>query len=140
MAACTQCGSELPAGARFCAACGARVPEAVEPPATQAFPGGYVVPAPPADGQAVAALVLGILGLVFCPIVCSIIAIALGKTSQRKIESSGGTLGGLGMAKAGWVLGIIGLVIGLLWIVFFGLIAGASIFGGFMDPSVDIFN
>lgn len=99
-----------------------------------------MVPSPPTEGQAVAALVLGILGLVFCPVICSIIAIVLGKSSQRKIESSGGTLGGLGMAKAGFVLGIVGLVLGLFWIVFFGLIAGASIFGGFMDPSVDIYN
>jgi hypothetical protein len=138
MATCTQCGSELTAGARFCAACGQAVPEESDRP-VQAFPGGTVVHSPPTDGQAVAALVLGILGLVMCPVICSIIAIILGKISQRKIEESGGTLGGLGMAKAGWILGIIGVVVGILWIVIFAAIFIGAIMseGGFDSSPID---
>jgi hypothetical protein len=85
-------------------------------PALPAPPGA----AAPTDGQAIAALVLGILGLVgVCPIVGSIIAIVMGRSSEKRIEASGGTLGGEGLAKAGWILGIVGIALGVLFVLFF---------------------
>ncbi len=64
-------------------------------------------------GGAVASLVLGIVGLVLCPIlVLSILAIVFGVKARRRIKASGGQLGGSGQATAGLVLGIIGLVVG----------------------------
>ena len=143
MAACVNCGSEVPEGARICPVCSypqdqqpAPSPEsqqqppqgeradyqpAVYSPATSAP--GYVA-APPTDGQAVAALVLGIIGLPFiCPIlVPSIIALVLGRQAQKRVEASGGALTGAGIAKAGWILGIIGIVLPVLAILFFVLI------------------
>lgn len=72
-------------------------------------------------------MILGILGVVVCPLLLSIPAIILGRQSQQRIEMSGGALGGLGMAKAGWILGIIGTVIGTIpvLIIIFGIFLGA---------------
>lgn len=76
--------------------------------------------APPTDGQAIAALVLGILGLAgVCPIVGSIAAIVMGRSAEKRIEASGGTIGGEGLAKAGWILGIVGIALGVLFLLFF---------------------
>lgn len=69
------------------------------------------------SGSATAALVLGIVGLVICPFVCSVLAIVYGRRAQREIEASGGRLGGAGNAKAGIVLGWIGLVLSLLLVL-----------------------
>jgi Domain of unknown function (DUF4190) len=72
------------------------------------------------NGKATAALVLGILGLVFCPFVCSIAALVLGYQSRNEIDSSGGRQSGRSNATAGIVLGWIGVglvVVGVLLIV-----------------------
>jgi hypothetical protein len=80
-------------------------------------------PAPPSGGQpqndplAIWSLVLGIAGLVACPLVPSIIAIILGGKSKRKIAESGGTLTGESMAKVGVILGWIGIALGILAII-----------------------
>jgi hypothetical protein len=90
--------------------------------------------APPAGRKAdgaVPALVLGILGIVFCPL-CAPVAWSLGRKAERLVDRSGGTLGGRGEATAGKVLGMIGtalIVIGVLLLI--GLIAlGSSVDGG----------
>ena len=71
-------------------------------------------------GNAVASLVLGILGLVLCPIICSVIAIILGQQAKQQIERDP-KLTGSGLATAGYIMGIVGLALyGLLvafWIV-----------------------
>lgn len=78
----------------------------VTPPVAPAPP---VVAAPPvalepsAQSQGIWALVLGLLGLVCCPIVASIIAIVLGVKAKAKGVSA--------LGIAGIVLGILGLVI-----------------------------
>lgn len=95
----------------------------------------YIAPQPP--GKAIAALVLGILGLTMCgcfPI--SIVAWVLGKQAEREIRASGGHLGGDGMAKAGWIMGIIGTVGAVLIIVgYVGFFAVMFAVGGFEDTS-----
>jgi hypothetical protein len=63
---------------------------------------------PPNHGSATTALILGILGLVLCPLVLSIPAWVIGRKAMREIDASQGQLGGRGNAKAGFVLGIIG--------------------------------
>jgi hypothetical protein len=54
--------------------------------------------------------VLGIISCVCCPIVGPV-ALFIGNASRRRVEASGGTLGGGGMATAGLILGIIGTVL-----------------------------
>ena len=91
-------------------------------------------PAPNASG-AVASLVLGILGIVVCPI-CRPIAWSLGRGAEREVDASGGTLSGRGIATAGKVLGIIGtvwLAVIVLFVVVGILIFGIALDGGFDD-------
>jgi hypothetical protein len=98
----------------------------------------YVMPAPlPASGKAVAALVLGVVGLITCQLL-SPVAIILG--NQGKHEADSGQAGGRELAVAGVVLGWIGtvlllvvLVVGLLAGVLFGL--GGLVRGSFNNTS-----
>lgn len=89
-------------------------------------------PPPPAGGagaypdnsKGTVALVTGILGLFVCPIILSIIAIVFGR--QGLDAAARGTANNAGMAKAGWVLGIVGLVLGIIGVIFyiiFGVVA-----------------
>jgi hypothetical protein len=76
------------------------------------------VPVGETPGKAVAALVTGILGITMCgcfPL--GIVAWVLGKQAEREIAESRGRLGGAGVAKAGWITGIIGTIGGLLYVV-----------------------
>ena len=90
----------------------------------------YPPPAPPASAsaskEAVTALVLGILGIVCCGLVAPV-AWYLGQNELRAIRLGQASAAGEGMAMAGRILGMIGtallvlgLIIGLLWALFFG--------------------
>lgn len=73
-------------------------------------------------GKAIAALVTGILGITMCgcfPL--GIVAWVLGKQAEREITASEGRLGGAGIAKAGWITGMIGAIGGLLYLI--GIVA-----------------
>ena len=71
-------------------------------------------PQPQQSGTAVAALVLGICGFVVCPFVCSIAAIVTGTMATKEIDRSGGMLTGRDMAKAGLILGWVGVALCVL--------------------------
>ena len=66
------------------------------------------------SGKAIAALVLGIAGIIIpCVwIVCSTLAIVFGHQGRQDVGRDP-TLGGGGMATAGFVLGIVGLALGV---------------------------
>lgn len=123
-------------------------PYAAPPPPQQpwgAYPVPYEVPrqylvnpTAPTHSLATASLVLGLIGLasaMLTPIlyvtivgvVCSPFAIWLGVRSRREIRANPQAWGGAGVATAGFVTGIIGLVLGLLMLLlvvaFFVLIA-----------------
>lgn len=87
-------------------------------------PGGY--PVAPAHPQSVTALVLGIVGLLCCA-VASPFAIWLGRKSMREIDASGGQLSGRGQAQAGFILGIVGVVVWVLGIVFYIAMIGLAV-------------
>jgi hypothetical protein len=80
------------------------------------------------SGKATAALVLGILGLVLCPFICSILALVFGYQGRREIDASGGRMSGRGNATAGIVLGWIGVAFLVLLVVLIviGVLAGDS--------------
>ena len=88
------------------------------------------------SGDATASLVLGILGLVLCPLICSVLALVFGYKARREIDASGGRVSGRGMATAGVVLGWIGVAIwvAFLLLIIIGLAAGDSIE---TEPSVN---
>ena len=89
------------------------------------------------SGKSTAALVLGIAGLVFCPLICSVLALAFGYRARREIDGSSGTLTGRGAATAGIVLGWIGVVIwaAFIGLVILGLAVGDSVSDGVSDET-----
>ncbi len=106
------------------------------------------VQAPPSNGTAVAALILGIAGIVlffvagfglffFLNLPCSIMAWVFGVQGKRKVDR-GQTREHRGLAQAGVVLGVIGVVLGILgivgWVLLFVLVGSADL----IDPSPDL--
>lgn len=69
--------------------------------------------------KAIVALVAGIVGVVFMPLVGSIVALVFGYLAKREIDDSGGRQDGRSQAIAGIVLGWIGLAIALVFVVMF---------------------
>ncbi|MFJ2758646.1 DUF4190 domain-containing protein [Nocardioides sp. NPDC087217] len=98
-------------------------------------PPPYGSPAPGQPGQpagnnkkAIWALVLGILGCICCGIFTGIPAIILGKMAQNEIDASGGAQGGRGMATAGFILGIVAIVLFVIGLIL--NLSGALDFSG----------
>jgi hypothetical protein len=73
------------------------------------------------NGFAVAALVLGIIGipavLVLVGLLLAVLALIFGLVARSQIQRSGGAQGGGGMAVAGIVLGGVGIVLEVIIIV-----------------------
>lgn len=86
---------------------------------------------PPNEPNAVTAMVLGILGLAVCGVVAPF-AWSIGKKSLDSIQRNPGMYGGEGMARAGYVMGIIGsilLIVAVVVVIFYFVIV-ASVIGG----------
>lgn len=96
------------------------------PPYGQQPPPGYPMPplpvAPPTSSKATTALVLGICGLVLCPLILSVPAIVLGQSAKKEIDASQGRLGGRSQAQAGFILGIVGTVLAFLLALFVAVV------------------
>lgn len=111
MAFCENCGREISDRAPMCPSCGH--------PNPMAGSGGAAVGgARRVEGNATASLVLGIAGLVVCPLVCSILAIVFGNSAKRKLEADP-SLEGEGFAKAGVILGWVGIALFAVGVLFF---------------------
>lgn len=85
---------------------------------------GYGPPAPTGNNtKAIIALVLGVLGLVLAiccsplTLVMGVVAIVLGRLSRKEIAATGGAQSGDGMAKAGFILGIVDVAVAVILIV-----------------------
>lgn len=106
---------------------GASHPPPPPPPPPGGPPPGMTYAQQPENAPgAVAALVLGILSIVICA-PCGPFAIWQGRKAEALADQ--GHYGGVGMAKAGWIMGIIGtifLVLGILWVLFVVVLAVGS--------------
>ena len=124
---CDRCGAEIPAGATFCANCGAPVSTApAEQYAAPAYPSAPV----PTPGSI---LTMGILAVDFC---CSfyfsflgIVFGAIGKSKAKSYlayygEPSGQVKAGSIMSKIGFIVGIVMTAIALLTLIIY-IIANA---------------
>lgn len=108
------------------------------------MPGYGYTASPPSDGMAIAALILGIVSIpgICCygvvGIAAGVTAIILGRMSLGKIRASGGMIGGRGLAQAGWITGLVGAILGTLYLIvtivffIFGITNG---FGTFPLPT-----
>jgi|WetSurMetagenome_2_1015567.scaffolds.fasta_scaffold17166_5 hypothetical protein len=74
------------------------------------------VPPPPpiiksqTSEKAIISLVCGIAGCLFVPFIAGILAVIFGGQAEKEIRESGDRLTGLGLAKAGGVLGWINIL------------------------------
>jgi len=91
------------------------------PPPPPDAPGGYGYAQPKTNQKAIWSLVLGILGLVCCGFLTGIPALILGNSAKKEIAASGGAETGMGMAQAGFVLGIIAIALGVLTLILFAV-------------------
>jgi len=101
------------------------------PPGGQERRPGIADAGPRIDGLAYAALVTGILSLVLSVVLIGLPGLLLGAgaaimgfISRRRIAASFGTLGGGGFALAGLVIGVIGFVASIAFLVFAFLVVG----------------
>jgi hypothetical protein len=82
------------------------------------------------NSKAVWSLVLGILGVLCCgPL--GIVALILGRSAQTEIAQTGQQ--GAGLAKAGWILGIVAIVFMIIGAVLFA--TGVLTFDGAFDTT-----
>jgi hypothetical protein len=100
-------------------------------------PAGYGF-SPPNEGMAVASMVIGIVAFVLScgygiGLIGSPVALIMGRVSMKRIDQSGGQLGGRGMAQAGFILGIIGTVLLVLGLIALAVIIIVGLNGGFDD-------
>lgn len=82
---------------------------------SQPMPGSPVPGAAPQNGMGTAALVMGILQFFCLGTVGSILAIVFGKIGMNKADQ--GLATNRGSAKAGFILGIVGLALSVLGII-----------------------
>ena len=100
-------------------------------------PGGGAPPPPSApqekaSGQAITALIMGILGIICCALLGPV-AWYLGNKEGKAILEGTSPKAGEGLAKVGKILGIIGtvlLVLWVIWVIFFG---GMAVIGAMME-------
>jgi hypothetical protein len=92
----------------------------------QTPPSGYGRPVAsvgsPTNQKATWALILGILGPLCCGVFTAVPALILGIMARKEIDASGGRQSGRGMAIAGIILGIVGIIVSILFIAFWGYI------------------
>ena len=76
---------------------------------------------PKKSGMSVASLVLGIIAVIPCFWGCfifAILAVVFGQLGKKDIRESNGAKTGEGMAKAGFILGLVGIALGVVyWIL-----------------------
>ena len=108
-------------------------PGQVGPAGYQQVTGGYYQPAPLASsGYAVASLVLGITSLVTCtcyalpPLICGPLAMVFSSRARNDIRSGVVSQSSSGMATAGKICGLIGLLLGIGYLVFIGVIIAVA--------------
>ena len=91
-------------------------------------PYGYSPPlVVPTSGKATASLVMGIASLILCGLFLGIPAMIVSWQAKREIKQSNGSIGGAGLATAGFITGLLGTLWSLLLAV---LIGGLLIYGG----------
>ncbi|MGL4743825.1 MAG: hypothetical protein ACRCXL_05490 [Dermatophilaceae bacterium] len=106
------------------------------PPPPGSGGGGYAAPPPPAGGmggpvdhpKGMTVLILGILGIVCCGFL-AIPAFIMGNNALKEIDASPGRYSNRQIVQIGRILGIVGmvlLVLSLIWVLFFGGLAALS--------------
>lgn len=102
-----------------------KVAAAPPPPPPPPPPSAPSAPAEKASGKALAALILGIVGLLCCNLLGPV-AWIIGSQEKKAIARGESSKAGETMAQIGFILGIIGtvlLILSVLWMVLWGGLA-----------------
>jgi uncharacterized protein DUF4190 len=108
-------------------------PGSYPPPPPQPYAGYTPPPIGPRNGLGIAALVIAIIGLVFCwtvagGIILGIVAVVIGFLARGRVKRGQATNGGI--AIAGIVLGFLAIIVSLvfipIWIGMFGEVGGTD--------------
>ena len=86
------------------------------PPPAQPLP----PQAPGASGKAISALILGIASLVMCGFITGIPAFFIGRSEEKAIDRGESPAAGKTLAKVGWILGLISLILTCISFIVFG--------------------
>lgn len=104
---CPRCSTLSPVTANNCKSCG--MPFTME--------GTTLEAAGTSNGFCVASLVLGIIGIpAACSIIPAVLAIIFGIVGYNQVNKTASEGGGKGMAIAGIICGVIGLILGAMWL------------------------
>lgn len=95
------------------------LPPAPPPPAQPVSPS-----APGASGKALTALILGIAAFLCCGFLTGIPAFFIGRSEEAAINRGQSPEAGRTMAKVGWILGLISIVLSCLSIIGMGIYIG----------------
>ena len=76
-------------------------------------------------GSGTIALVTGILSFFVCPVILSIVAIVYGKKGMA--AAAAGTADNGGQAKAGYIMGIISLILAVIFIILYVILGVALV-------------
>jgi hypothetical protein len=88
-------------------------------------------PAAKTTGLAIAATVLGIVGVLSAWLLLpSILAVVFGLVSHSQIKRAAGMQDGRGLAITGTALGAVGLLVGLIWLLIFVSFGGVRLLPG----------
>lgn len=82
---------------------------------SQPISGGMQQGSAPQNGMGTAALVLGILNFFCLPLIGGILALVFGKIGMDRADQGLATNGGI--AKAGFILGIVGVVLAVIGLI-----------------------
>ena len=77
------------------------------------------------NGSGTIALVTGILSFFVCPVILSIVAIVYGKKGMA--AAAAGTADNGGQAKAGYIMGIISLILAVIFIILYVILGVALV-------------
>ncbi|WP_051062224.1 hypothetical protein [Ilumatobacter nonamiensis] len=107
-------------------------PEQIPPPGYQAYGQPGSAPGSQSNGKGTAAMVCGIIGLVMLllcgvfSVVISPVAFFLGRSASKEIEAAPGQYSNAGQAKAGWIMGLIGMILVAIWLVVVVIVVAGS--------------
>ena len=110
---------------------GGGYPGAYPPPPPAPYAGYAPPPVGPKNGLGIAALIVAIIGLVFCwtvvgGIILGVVAVIIGFLARGRVKRGEASNGGV--AIAGIVLGIVAIVLGLVFIpIWYSLFEGAGV-------------
>lgn len=113
---CTYCGKDISGAAVSCPHCG--------------HPQVAAAPARRTEGTAIASLICGIAGVSLLPLLPSILAVVFGRQARARIASDA-SLDGEHLARAGTILGWVGIGLGLLIVAAIIVVVIVASTGGF---------